>query len=48
MCGFHPQEDESSIQHGITENHEVHRIQSVSKIVGFLSKQLKMLLEPTI
>ena len=31
-CGFHPFEDESSIQHGITENHEVHRMQSVQEI----------------
>ena len=31
MCGFHPHEDESSIQHGITENHEVHRMQSVQE-----------------
>ena len=46
-CGFHPFEDESSIQHGITENHEVHKIQSVSKTSGFPSKELKILLAPT-
>ena len=32
MCGFHSHEDESSIQHGIIENHEVHRMQSVQEI----------------
>ena len=31
MCGFHPHEDESSIQHGIIENHEVHRMQNVQE-----------------
>ena len=32
VCGFHSHEDESSIQHGITKNHEIHRMQSVQEI----------------
>ena len=32
VCGFHSHEDESLIQHGITKNHEVHRMQSVQEI----------------
>ena len=32
VCGFHSYEDESSIQHGITKNHEIHRMQSVQEI----------------
>ena len=31
VCCFHPHEDESSIQYGIIENHEVHRMQNVQE-----------------